>query len=278
MSENEEPDVAVSVVQPEMELPTFEDLRNQNGKTYWWASDLMRVLGYQDMQSFRKAIDRATKACIALDIDHFANFEKLDRQTPDGPREDYRLTRFACYLTVMNGDPKKPAVAKAQVYFAEQTRRFEIHLQTAQPFDRLIYREECKEGNKALASTFHQAGGDDYARFQNAGYLGLYNMPNWQLASRRKVAKDELWEHMGRAELAANLFRITMTEEQVKSRNVTGQDKLENTHRSVGEQVRKMVIQNTGRNPEALPQERRLPEVKKELKQGYRKMIKEDRH
>jgi DNA-damage-inducible protein D len=250
----------------------FEDFKNEEEITYWWASDLMLMLGYKDLASFKKAIDRAMKACISLNIDCFDNFIKSKRREQD----DYKLTRFACYLTVMNADPKRHQVAAAQVYFVEQTRKFEIIVQKSEEFERLTIREEIKEGNRSLHSTASRAGVTDYAAFANAGYLGLYNMQNWKLASLRNVDKKDLHEYMGRTELAANLFRITQTEERIKNFRLKGQANLENTHFNVGREVRTIIQKNTGKAPEQLPQDRKIPEVQKELKKGYKKMLQAD--
>jgi DNA-damage-inducible protein D len=253
---------------------SFEDFRQQNGQAYWWASDLMNMMGYDQWTDFRKAIDRAVKACMSLNIDHYDNFRYC--QPENGSAEDFKLSRFACYLTVMNGNPKLPKVAAAQAYFAAMTRQFEIDLAEREDVERLTFREEIKDGNKAISSAFKQHGGENYAFFMNAGYRGMYNMLNVQLASRRRVKKEQLLEHMSRAELAANLFRTTMTEEKINNENITGQRSLEQAHHTVGRAVRQFVIDNTGKAPENLPQRRKLPEVKKELKAGYRRMVKND--
>ncbi|GHT41106.1 hypothetical protein FACS189437_07600 [Bacteroidia bacterium] len=188
---------------------TFEDFKNENGITYWWASDLMQMLGYPNMKSFQKVLDRATKAFVSLNIPHYDNILAQQRVIDGITTQDFKLTRFACYLTVMNGDPKKKEVAQAQSYFAQQTRKM---------------------------------------------------------------------DYMGRTELAANLFRITQTEERIKNKGITGQDNLEQTHYQVGKEVRKIVQENVGKAPENLPQAKQLPEVKKELKEGYKKMRKEDKN
>jgi len=172
--------------------------------------------------------------------------------------------------------PKKPEVANAQAYFAEQTRNFEIYCESQNQIDRLIIREELVEWNKALSSAMKAAWGVDYARFQNAWYLGMYNKRNWELAEYRGVSKDKLLDHMGRTELAANLFRVTQTEERIKNHQVRGQNQLEQTHRLVGQEVRAMIIKNSGRPPESLPQEIELKDIKKELKDWYKKMLKAD--
>ncbi len=235
--------------------PTFEDFRNDNGIPFWWASDLSQMLGYESYKSFRKVIDRAIKAMMAIDVSYHDNVIAHDRE--DAKIVDFKLSRFACYMVVMNADSKKPEVAKAQAYFATMTRTFEVMIQESDQIERLIIRDDIKEGNKALTNAAKNAGITDYARFQNAGYMGLYNMGNWQLAKMHSIDKTKLFDHMGRAELAANLFRITMTEERIKSKNVKGQNQLEKTHKEVGKEIRNVVKQNTGKFPENLPVEGR---------------------
>lgn len=254
--------------------PQFEDFRNENGIVFWWASDLMVLLGYKDMKSFQKVLDRATKAFVSLGIPHFKNIIPVDRDIDGHQHQDFKLTRFACYITVMNGDPKKTEVAAYQAFFAEQTRKFELYVQNSHELDRILIREELKEGTVSLNATAKGAGVVDFARFQDAGYRGLYNMPSWQLKKRRQA--DNLYDYMGRTELAANLFRVTQTEERITNREVKGQVPLEKTHFNVGREVRDMVMRNTGKLPEALPQEKQIPDLKKELKEGYKKMLKED--
>ncbi len=259
------------------EIPSFEDFKNENGITFWWASDLMKMLGYKDLKTFQKAIDRAITACMTIDIPHYENFIAQQREINGENQHDFKLTRFACYMAVMNADPKKPEVAAAQVYFAEQTRKFELVVEKQEDFERLIIRNEVKEGNKSLTSTAKAAGVTDYARFANAGYTGLYNMLNVELAKKRHIDPKQLMEYMGRTELAANLFRITQTEEKIKSKGIKGQQNLEQTHFQVGREVRGMIQKNTGKNPEQLPIEQKLPDVQKGIKKGYKNMLKEDK-
>jgi len=254
---------------------SFEDFKNQNGLIFWWASELLLMLGYKDLKSFKSVIDRATKALISLGINHYDNIIHTVRD--DNGQEDFKLTRFACYIVSMNADPKKKEVALIQAYFAEQTRKFEIYLGGSDDIERILIRDEIKEGNKSLASIVKKAGILDYPKFNNAGYRGMYNMMNFDLAKKRGIDKDKMFESMGRTELAANLFRITQTEERIKSKKIRGQQALEHTHYSVGREVRNMVIENTGKAPEALKQEKQIPDVRKELKQGLKEMKKIDK-
>jgi DNA-damage-inducible protein D len=256
---------------------TFEDFRQENGSYYWWASDLMQMLDYKDMQSFKKIIDRATKTFITLGINHYDNIIAETREIDGKNVQDFKLTRFACYLVVINGDPKKEPVAKAQVYFAEQTRKFEVFIQNSDELERLLIRDEIKDGHTSLASTAKRAGVYDYAKFSNAGFLGLYNMHNFKLAKTRNIDPKKIYDFMGRTELAANLFRITQTEERIKNFNIQGQENLEQTHYKVGREVREIVITNTGKSPESLPLEKEIPKVKSNLKAGYKKMLSADK-
>ncbi len=256
---------------------SFEDFKNQNGITFWWASELMLMLGYDDMKVFHRVIDKATKAFMSLGINHYENIIYVERELQDKKVPDFKLTRFACYIVAMNSDSRKVEVARIQAYFAEQTRKFEVYLQGSDDMDRILFREEIKEGNKALFQTAQKAGVEDFAKFNNSGYLGMYNMMNFQLANKRKCEKDKLLESMGRTELAANLFRITQTEERIKSRKVQGQKALEKTHYDVGKEVRKIVIENTGKTPEQLKQDKEIPDLRKELKVGFKEMKKIDK-
>jgi DNA-damage-inducible protein D len=256
-----------------IEEPTFEDFKNENGFVYWWASDFMIMLGYSDMKSFQKAIDRATKAMISLNINHYENIIATNKND----KQDFQLTRFACYLIAMNGDTKKPEVATAQVYFINQARQFELYLESQNEIERLVTREEFTDGYKLFSSAAKQAGVTDYAKFVNAGYLGMYNMENWKLANKREVEPKNILDTMGRLELAANTFRVTLTEERIKNQNLKGQANLEQAHYDVGCEVRAIVIKNSGQNPEDLKQEVGLPKVKKELKKSYKKMEKIDK-
>ncbi|MDR1924186.1 MAG: hypothetical protein LBQ66_07420 [Planctomycetaceae bacterium] len=265
------------LIDPQEGFVTFEQLRHENGNTYWLASELMRRLGYgDDMKSFYKAINRANKAMTGLGIDPFSNIAKATNA--DG-NDDYRLTRFASYLVVMNANPQKPEVAQAQAYFIAMTRQFELWLENPEDVTRVAFRQEIREKNRQLSGTANHFGVTLYDRFQNAGYLGMYNMMNVQLAEHRGIDKSELLEYMGSKEMAANLFRIEMTESRLKElekQGISGQNAAERAHREVGNDVRQVVKKNTGKNPEDLPIERRLPDIQKQLKIGHKEMRKID--
>jgi DNA-damage-inducible protein D len=252
---------------PNPATPSFEDLRNENGICYWWASDLVTRMGYKDLPSFQNVINKATTAFISLRIDHHDNIIPQLRTGADGKEyRDYKLTRFACYLAAMNGDPKKPEVAAMQSYFVEQTRQLELLIAGAEDVDRLLIRDELRTGYTSLSSAAARVGVTDYARFTDAGYRGMYNMPLYRLLEARNLTGKSLTDFMGKTELAANLFRVTQTEEKLKNQKINGQHEAEQAHAAVARQVRDIVIENTGRRPEQLPVVEKISDVKKKLK------------
>lgn len=240
--------------------PSFEDLGKPNGATHWREADVRDSLGYQTEASFDKAMTRAKQTCLTLGMsveDHFA-------RQPDG---SYLLTRFGCYLVAMNGDTRKPQVASAQAYFAAIAETFHSHLEHADGIDRLLIREELTDGLKSLASTAKSHGVTNYAFFQNSGYLGMYNMSLTRLVAFKGAKKGEvLIDRMGKAEMAANLFRITQTDEKIKNESIRGQKRLEQTAHDVGRRVRKTMQDLGGKAPEHLPLSEHVNEVRKKLK------------
>jgi DNA-damage-inducible protein D len=255
------------LIDPQDGFVTFDQLRHENGQAFWLASELMERLGYDSMKAFYKAINRANKAMTGLGIDPFGNIQKITR--PDGS-EDYKLSRFASYLVVMNADTAKPQVGAVQAYFVAMTRQFELWLENPEDVTRVAFRQEMKEQHSRLSGAAKESGVVKFDHFQNAGYLGMYNMMNVTLANRRRIDKDELLDYMGSTEMAANLFRIEMTKARLERDGIVGQAGAEAIHQRVGSQVRSMVKDSTGKYPEELPVQRRLPDVVKQLKIGHK--------
>ena len=257
----------------EPDRPGFEALSKTNGFRFWWASELAATLGYESLNNFRKAVERAMIALTSLNIPVFDNIIQEQREVDGKMVADYRLSRFACYLAAMNGDPKKPQVAQAQAYFVQWAEACRLYLEQAEGVERVAIRGEISEHERTLSGTAKRAGVTDYALFQNSGYRGLYNMDLWQVRRRKGVPQGRSpLDFMGKTELAANLFRVTQTEEKIRSERTRGQRVLEHTAEDVGRKVRRTMIEISGKRPEELPPAEDIQSVHKKLKTSHREI------
>lgn len=247
---------------------TFEHIkyRNDDGQEYWLARELQEVMEYTEWRNFLKVIDKAKIACRNSGNDVSEHFLDVDRACtmPNGGEkfiDDIVLSRYACYLIMQNGDPRKEVVAVGQTYFAVKTRQQEIieHYDIlSEDQKRLAIRREIAEHNKALAEAARQAGivePVEYAVFQNWGYKGLYGGMDMRAIHTHKGLKksQKILDHMGSTELAANLFRATQTEEKLRRDHVQGADEANQTHYDVGAKVRQTIRELGGTMPEDLP-------------------------
>lgn len=247
---------------------TFENIKhiNEYGQEFWYARELQQALEYTEWRNFSAVVERAKAACSASGNevdDHFVDVNKMVDIGSGTQREidDVTLSRYACYLIVMNGDPRKQIIAVGQTYFAVKTRQQELvdnYDQLTEDQKRLAIRDEIKRHNKSLAEAAQMAGVEtslDYATFQNYGYMGLYGGLTAQGIKQRKGLKksQDILDHMGSTELAANLFRATQTDEKLRRENVQGKQAANLTHYEVGAKVRQTIADLGGTMPEDLP-------------------------
>ncbi len=247
---------------------TFENIKHytDEGQEYWYARELQTVLEYTQWRNFEGVINKAKTACInsANDADdHFADVSKMVDIGSGAGREidDIMLSRYACYLIVQNGDPRKEVIALGQTYFAVKTQQQELiddYDKLSEEQKRLAIGHEMILHNKSLAEAAQMAGIEepkDYAIFQNRGYQGLYGGLGAQEIKVRKGLKksQNILDHMGSTELAANLFRATQTDEKLRREGTKGKEAANQTHYEVGKKVRQTIQELGGTMPENLP-------------------------
>lgn len=268
------------------EYKRFEDIKHirEDGSEYWSARELAHVLEYSKWENFRRVIKRAMIACENAGHNITDHFPEVSYSVEGGvaPRNktDYELTRYACYLTVQNGDPRKEVIAFGQTYFAIQTYRQELadhYNQLDEDRRRLVVRGDIKQWNQLLVETAFDAGvitNEEFAIFQNAGYMGLYGGLDVNDIHERKNLKagQKILDYMGSTELIANLFRISQTEEKLRKDRIKGSEKATATHYEVGREVRTAIKKIGGTMPEDLPTPKKsIKQIEKEQMERLKK-------
>ena len=244
---------------------SFEKIKHidENGVEFWYARELMKMLEYSKWGNFIKVINKAKESCENSNIntlDHFADVGKNVKAGATSKEiQDIKLTRYACYLIAQNGDSRKKAIALAQTYFAIQTRKQELtrkeYEMLSEDEKRLYTRKNVTDKNKYLFNTAKSAGVRNYGKFNNYGYRGLYNGETAKdIANRKGISeKEDILDYMSSTELAANLFRITQTDEVLKNKNIDNENDACKTHHNVGQAVRQTIKKIGGTMPEDLP-------------------------
>ena len=272
------------------EITPFDSIRRTTpaGNAYWSSRDFARVLGYADYRNFQSVIESARTACFnsgqRVD-DHFVEVTDMIKVGKGAmrPAKTVMMSRYACYLVIQNADPSKEIVAQGQTYFAIQTRRQELSDAEIEEQRRLAIRSELKKHNSQLADAAKDAGvadPRDYAIFQNHGYMGLYGGLGAQDIHRRKGLKkgEQILDHMGSTELAANLFRATQAEEKLRREKITGKEKANKAHREVGAKVRQTIKELGGTMPEELPTVESIKKLESRAKKALKKPEKKPRN
>ena len=268
----------------ELNNSTFENIKHLDevGVEYWEARELMLVLEYKRWDKFKNVINAAITACRESNNcieDHFSQVGKMVKIGSNTRRiiNDYKLSRYACYLIVQNADSKKKTVALGQTYFAIQTRRQELSEKEfnllTEDEKRFYRRKQTKDGNKVLYKIASAKGVKNFDKFTNAGYMGLYNGETADDIAKRKGLRyrEEILDNMSSAELVSNIFRISQTEELLKKQIESSEKKATDTHYFVGKTIRKAIKELGGTMPEDYPTPNKSL---KELEKGNNKLIK----
>lgn len=259
----------------------FENIKHidEYGNEYWEARELMKALKYSKWENFKKVIDKAKIACVSskrVAVEHFPDVRKALTTGNSAVMtvDDYKLTRYACYLIVQNGDSRKEEIALGQTYFALQTRKAELTEEYLKQYDnlsedekRLRKRKEIKTGNYELNQTAKEAGVKNFGEFHNAGYKGLYNGETADDIAKRKGLRyrEEILDNMCSDELIVNQFRISLTKQKIKNENIKGEKNASDAHYKVGAIVRNSIKEAGGTMPEKMSTPKKsIKELKKE--------------
>ena len=248
---------------------------SERGSEYWFAREIQGILGYSEWRNFQHVIGRTTESLQnngEILANHIVDTNKMVEIGSGAKRSqaDKFLSRAACYLIAMNGDPSKPEIAAAQSYFAAQTRAREIEHQLAEDEKRLELREKTKQSNKNVASVAQKAGviGKAFALFQNARFRGLYHMNKSDYDTKKGLGeKENAFDRMGSMELSANDFQMNLAAKTIEDKGITGQENAIRTNEQVGEDVR-ATMKKQGVYPENLPLEEPIKEVRKRVKKS----------
>ena len=259
---------------------SFEDIKHvdEHGNEYWLARELQLALEYKEWRKFSRVIEKARDASNNSKLKVSDHFVQTDKMVGIGSKtsrniDDYKLSRYACYLIVQNSDPRKEVIALGQTYFAMQTRKQELtekeYVNLTEEEKRFYQRNLTKKGNYSLNQIAKKCGVKNFDQFHNAGYKGLYNGETAADIAKRKGLRyrEDILDNMGSDELIANLFRISQTEQKLKRDNIQGDGKAKETHYKVGQEVRNTINRLGGVMPEDLPTPKKsLKELEKEKK------------
>ena len=219
------------------------------------------VLGYARWENFKTAINRAVESCNTQGVnvdDHFREVTKMVKLGSGAEREvkDYMLTRYACYLIAQNGDPKKEEVAFAQSYFAVQTRRAELIEERINYIARLESRDRLRASEKQLSQNIYERGVDDkgFGRIRSKGDAVLFGGHTTEDMKRRLGVKDNrpLADFLPTLTIAAKNLATEMTNYNVESNDLYGENDITREHMQNNKSVRDMLGQR-GIRPEELP-------------------------
>lgn len=249
-----------------------------SGSEYWFAREIQAVLGYSEWRNFNNVMERTRASMLSNEIvpsHHIVETTRVMEVGKGAKRQDrdFFLSRAACYLIAMNGDPSKPEVAAAQAYFAAQTRAREVERNAAEDEKRLELREKVKESFKAVSGAAKQAGVTNPKQpiFHDARYRGLYGMSAREMKSAKGMKPNDIpFDHMGALELSANDFQMNLATETIHKEGIRGEANAIRKNEEVAKKVRNTMIDSGSRPPEELPLAKPIRNVAKRLKSKKR--------
>ena len=247
---------------------------------FWYARELMPLLGYERWENFDKAVLRAAESCKNSDVnisDHFREVTKMIETGKGAQRavKDYMLTRYACYLIAQNGDPKKEEIAFAQSYFAVQTRKQELIEERITLIERAAARDRLRESEKQLSKNIYERGVDDagFGRIRSKGDRALFGGYTTQDMKNRLGVSDSrpLADFLPTLTIAAKNLATEMTNYNVEEKDLQGEHNITGEHIQNNRSVREMLRQR-GIKPENLPPAEDIKKLARRVKTQERKL------
>jgi DNA-damage-inducible protein D len=255
------------------------------GVEYWMAREISVILGYPAWGTFEPVIKRACEAMKKNGVNPSHQVVQTGKKMERGngaifDGRDYFLSRGACYLIAMNGDPQKPEIAGAQAYFAIQTRRMEIqdrYKDDNRPDDvkRLEMRNKVSVAVKKVSAVAQKAGvrNERQPVFHEQRYIGLYGVRRVEVQQRKGLkAKEELFDRAGALELSAHEFQMNLAANIIEKEKIQGEQAAISKNLEVAKEVRKAIEESGGTLPEALPLVEHIDHVRKRIT-GRRKKV-----
>lgn len=248
---------------------------------FWYARDLMPLLGYERWENFDKAIQRAMDSCKTSGIEtenHFREVTKMVSLGSGAQRnvKDYMLTRYACYLIAQNGDPRKEEIAFAQGYFAVQTRKQELIEERISLIERTEARDRLRESEKRLSQNIYERGVDDagFGRIRSKGDQALFGGYTTQQMKRRLGVKDNrpLADFLPTLTIAAKNLATEMTNYNVEQKDLQGEGSITREHIQNNQSVRNMLGER-GIKPEELPPSEDIRKLERRVKSHDKKIV-----
>ena len=250
---------------------------------FWYARDLMALLGYDRWENFHKAIERAIDSCKASEIepaDHFRSVTKMVQIGSGAERavKDYMLTRYACYLIAQNGDPRKEEIAFAQSYFAVQTRKQELIEERIAYIERTEARGKLRESEKRLSQNIYERGVDDagFGRIRSRGDQALFGGKSTQEMKKKLGVSDKrpLADFLPTLTIAAKNLATEMTNYNVEEKDLQGESAITSEHVQNNQSVRDM-LGSRGIKPEKLPPSEDIKKLERRAKSQEKKLVQE---
>lgn len=262
----------------------FEDYSHEiDGEEFWFARDLMGLLGYTKWENFARVIDKAKISCQTAGhsvANHFPDVRKMVDIGSGAEREieDIALTRYACYLIAQNGDPRKVEIAFAQTYFAIQTRKIELIERRLADQERLTARQKLSLSEKELSGLIFERIGDNsgFARIRSKGDAALFGGKSTQQMKGRLSVPDgrALADFLPTITIKAKDFATEITNFNVRRDNLRYEGEIATEHVKNNLDVRK-VLTNRGIKPEELPPAEDIKKLERRVKSEEKQIVKQ---